>query len=80
MSENGQTGPTTVHPGLNYNDLASHNLQMNGMQNGLNGLNGMNGMNGLGMLGNSQKYERGEQDYIVVSRPKGIGEMKSNFN
>lgn len=70
-SENGQNGPTTVHPAINYNDLAAH-MQINGMQNGLNGLNGMNG---LGMLGNNQKYERGEEKLSTETI-----EMKSNFN
>lgn len=61
-AENGQSGPTTVHPGLNYNDLTAHMQQLNGgaMQNGMN--NGLNGLNGMGMMQNGQKYERGERD------------------
>lgn len=51
-SENGQTGPTQVHPVLNFNELT--HINVNGLNNGM-----ANGMNGLGMLGN-QKFERGK--------------------
>ena len=49
-SDREQSGPTQVHPALNYNELT--HLQ-------INGFNGLNAMNGLGMI-NKPFGERGE--------------------